>query len=282
VIISVASGKGGTGKTLVATSLALSLQDGAVQLLDCDVEEPDAHILLQPRFGSHCPVTVPVPRVDETRCTYCGSCSDACVYNAIAVMGKAVLVFPELCHACGACAYFCPEDAITEEGREVGVVQAGRAGRMRFVHGRLAIGEAMAGPVIRAVKAWGDPRATVIIDAPPGTACPVVEAVRGSDFCLLVTEPTPFGLHDLTLAVALIRDLAIPCGVVINRDGVGDDAVERYCAEQSLPVLLRIPFDRRIAELYCRGLTLAEGMPEWRAAFRELFEKVRGLAPVGV
>jgi MinD superfamily P-loop ATPase len=282
VIISVASGKGGTGKTLVATSLALSLDEGAVQLLDCDVEEPDAHILLRPQFGSHRPVVVPVPRVDEARCTYCRRCSAACVYNAIAVMGKTVLLFPELCHGCGACTYLCPEDAITEESREVGVVEVGRAAGVRFVHGRLAIGEAMPAPVIRAVKARADHAATVIIDAPPGTACPVVEAVRGSDFCLLVTEPTPFGLYDLTLAVALTRDLAVPCGVVINRHGLGDDAVDRYCAEQGLPVLLRIPFDRRIAELYCRGVTLAEGMPEWKRPFRELFEGVRGLVPAGV
>ncbi len=282
MIISVASGKGGTGKTLVATSLALSLDAGAVQLLDCDVEEPDAHILLRPHFGSHRPVVVPVPRVNETLCTYCARCSEGCVFNAIAVMGRSVLVFPELCHGCGACAYLCPEDAIIEEDREVGLVETGRAGKVRFVHGRLAIGEAMPAPVIRAVKARADHRATVIIDAPPGTACPVVETVRGSDFCILVTEPTPFGLYDLTLAVALMRDLAVPCGVIINRDGVGDDAVDRYCAEQGLPVLLRIPFDRRIAELYCRGVTLAEGMPEWRKAFTDLFERVRGLAPVGV
>ncbi len=282
MIISVASGKGGTGKTLVATSLALSLEEGPVQVLDCDVEEPNAHIFLHPQIDSESPVTVPVPRVDETRCTYCGRCSEACVYNAIAVMGKTVLTFPELCHGCGVCAYVCPEDAIREEKRAVGVVRVGRAGRAQFVEGRLAIGEAMPAPVIRAVNARADPNATVIVDAPPGTACPVVEAVRGSDFCLLVTEPTPFGLYDLTLAVALLRDLAVPCGVVINRDGLGDDAVERYCAGQGLPVVLRIPFERRIAELYCRGVTLAEGMPEWKAAFRKLFARVQELVPVGV
>jgi MinD superfamily P-loop ATPase len=282
MILSVASGKGGTGKTLVATSLALSLDERAVQLLDCDVEEPDAHILLRPEFERSEPVLVPVPQVDHERCTYCARCSEVCVFNAIAVMGKTVLVFPELCHGCGACSHLCPEDAISEEGREVGLVETARAGKVRFIHGRLAIGEAMPVPVIRAVKARVDPRATAIIDAPPGTACAVVETVRGSDFCLLVTEPTPFGLYDLALAVELMRDLSIPCGVVINRDGLGDDAVDRYCAEQGLPVLLRIPFDRRIAELYCRGVTLAEGMPEWRAVFGDLFERVRGLAPVGV
>lgn len=282
MIISVASGKGGTGKTLVATSLALSLEEEPVQLLDCDVEEPDSHILLHPRIDSESPVTVPVPHVDEARCTYCGRCSEACVYNAIAVMGKTVLTFPELCHGCGVCAYVCPEDVISEQKREVGAIRVGRAGQAQFVEGRLAIGEAMPSPVIRAVRARADPDAAVIIDAPPGTACPVVETVRGSDFCLLVTEPTPFGLYDLTLAVALLRDLAVPCGVVINRDGLGDDAVDRYCSEEGLPVLLRIPFERRIAEHYCRGVTLAEGMPEWRAAFRGLFDRVQELVPVGV
>jgi MinD superfamily P-loop ATPase len=283
VIISVASGKGGTGKTLVATSLAFSLgESGPVQLLDCDVEEPDAHLLLRPSLDSARSVMQPVPKVDKSRCTFCGRCSEVCAFNAIAVMGRTVLLLPELCHGCGACAYLCPEGAITEEGREVGTIGAGMAGSVRFAQGRLAIGEAMPVPVLRAVKALADTSNTVIIDAPPGTGCPVVEAVRGSDFCLLVTEPTPFGLHDLTLAVELMRDLAIPYGVIINRDALGDDAVERYCAEQDVPVLLRIPFDRRIAELYCRGVTLAEGMPEWKGAFRGLFEKVRGLVPAGV
>jgi MinD superfamily P-loop ATPase len=282
VIIAVASGKGGTGKTLVATSLALSLEKGTVQLLDCDVEEPDAHVLLRPSLDSASPVMQPVPKVDEERCTFCRRCAEVCAFNAIAVMGKTVLLLPELCHGCGACAYVCPEGAITEEGREVGAIETGTAGSVRFAQGRLAIGEAMPVPVIRAVKALADTSTTVVIDAPPGTGCPVVEAVRGSDFCLLVTEPTPFGLHDLTLAVELTRELAIPCGVIVNRDGVGDDGVDRYCAEQGLPVLLRIPFDRRIAELYCRGLTLAEGLPEWKAAFRELFLSVRGLVPAGV
>jgi MinD superfamily P-loop ATPase len=282
MIISVASGKGGTGKTLVATSLALSLEKGTVQFLDCDVEEPDAHLLLRPSLDSARPVMLPVPKVDETRCTFCGHCSEVCAFNAIAVMGRTVLLLPELCHGCGACAYLCPEDAITEGGREVGTIEVGMAGNVRFAQGRLAIGEAMPVPVIRAVKALADTSTAVIIDAPPGTGCPVVEAVRGSDFCLLVTEPTPFGLHDLTLAVELMHDLAIPCGVIINRDGLGDDAVERYCAEQGVAVLLRIPFDRRIAELYCRGVTLAEGMPEWKGAFRDLLEKVRELVPAGV
>jgi MinD superfamily P-loop ATPase len=282
MILAVASGKGGTGKTLVATSLALSAEgQGPVQLLDCDVEEPNAHILLRPTITSSRPVLVPVPKVDREKCTYCRVCSEACPYNAIAVMGENVLVFPELCHGCGVCTYVCPEDAISEEGREVGVVEEGRAGEVRFVEGRLAIGEAMAPPVIRAVKQRADRSSTVIIDVPPGNSCPVVEAVRGSDFCLLVTEPTPFGLHDLALAVELARKLAIPCGVVINRDGSGDERVERYCAQQRIPVLLKIPLDRRIAELYCRGQTLVAGMPSWRNAFHDLLTSIQQVAAAG-
>jgi len=281
MILAVASGKGGTGKTLVATSLALSLEEqGPVQLLDCDVEEPNAHVLLRPTITSSWPVLVPVPKVDKDKCTYCRVCSEACPYNAIAVMGENVLVFPELCHGCGVCSYVCPEEAISEEGREIGVVEEGRAGEVRFVQGRLAIGEAMAPPVIRAVKQRADRSSTVIIDVPPGNSCPVVEAVKGSDFCLLVTEPTPFGLHDLALAVELATKLNVPCGVVINRAGSGDQEVERYCAQQHIPVLLKIPLDRRIAELYCRGQTLVAGMPTWRKAFRDLLDSIQRLVVV--
>jgi len=198
MIISVASGKGGTGKTLVATSLALSLIDNyKVQLLDCDVEEPNANILLRLDMKLSQPVYIPIPKVDETKCTYCGKCAEVCAYNAIAVLKEKVLVFPELCHGCGACSYLCAESAITEEGRQVGIVERGNSGNLELVQGKLAIGEAMAPPVIREVKKYLDPANMVIIDVSPGTSCPVVEAVEGSDFCLLVTEPTPFGLNDL-------------------------------------------------------------------------------------
>jgi MinD superfamily P-loop ATPase len=224
---------------------------------------------------------VPVPAVDKEKCTYCGLCSEACVYNAIAVAGRTVLVFRELCHGCGACSYVCPAGAISEEPRQVGVVESGRAGGVRFVGGRLNVSEAMAGPLIRAVKKLADAKATVILDAPPGTSCPVVETIRGSDFCVLVTEPTPFGLSDLTIAVEVAREMNVPCGVVINRDGPGDEGVERYCAQGGIPVLMRIPFDRRIAEAYCRGETLAAAMPSWQEAFRQLFDRVRGLAALG-
>ncbi len=276
MIIAVASGKGGTGKTLVATSLALSLINRkAVQLLDCDVEEPNAHILLRPLFTHKQAVTIPIPRVDEARCTYCGKCAEVCIYNAIAVVGEKVLIFPELCHGCGACQYLCPEDAISEEGREIGVLEFGRVGGLEFVHGKLNIGEAMAPPVIRQVKKHINQDGLVIIDVPPGTSCPVVETVKGSDFCLLVTEPTSFGLNDLTLAVEMVSRLDIPCGVVINRDGVGDKGVEEYCLKEGVPIMLQIPLDIRIAQLYSRGITLVEGMPEWQESFVRLFDNIK-------
>lgn len=276
MIISVASGKGGTGKTLVATNLALSLKDEVkVQFLDCDVEEPNAHIFLRPTLDHREPVCIPVPAVDEERCTYCRRCAEVCAYKAIAVVKKKVLIFPQLCHGCGACTYLCPERAISEEGKEIGVVEWGQSDGLGFVHGRLAVGEAMAPPVIRRVKQQIDAGSVAIIDVSPGTSCPVVEAIRDSDYCILVTEPTPFGLNDLVLAVEVTRKLAIPCGVVINRAGVGDGKVEDYCAKNDVPLLLNIPLDMRIAGLYSRGELLIEGMLEWRQPFLDLFENIK-------
>jgi MinD superfamily P-loop ATPase len=276
MIISIASGKGGTGKTLVATSLALSLKDRErVQLLDCDVEEPNDHIFLKPVISRREAVCIPVPRVDEKKCTYCGKCAEVCAYNAIAVLPQRVLVFAELCHGCGACSYLCPEKAISEEGRETGVVEQGKSDGIDFVQGRLTVGEAMPSPVIRRVKEYANPDGVVIIDVPPGTSCPVVESVKDSHFCLLVTEPTPFGLNDLVLAVETVRELDIPLGVVLNRAGVGDNKVEEYCRRENIPILLTIPLDTEIARLYSRGMTLAEGMPQWQERFIGLFEKIR-------
>jgi len=276
MIISVASGKGGTGKTLVAVNLALSLENETqVQFLDCDVEEPNAHIFLKPLIEHQEVVCIPVPQVDEQRCTFCGKCAEVCAYNALAVLKSHVLVFPELCHGCGACSYLCPENAICEVGRGIGVVEGGRSGDIEFVQGRLTVGEAMASPVIRKVKEPINPKKTVIIDVAPGTSCPVMEAVKGSDFCLLVTEPTPFGLSDLALAVEVMRRLGIPSGVLVNRAGVGDNRVEEYCLTEGIPVLLQIPLDREIARLYSQGIPLIEGMPQWRHAFHRLFEDIQ-------
>ena len=278
MIISVASGKGGTGKTLVATSLALSLIDNhKIQLLDCDVEEPNANILLHLALSQGKRVYVPIPKVDETDCTYCGKCAEICAFNALAVIKEKVLVFPELCHGCGACSYLCPESAITEEGREVGVVERGDSGNLQVIQGKINVGEAMAPPVIREVKKYIEPANIVIIDVAPGTSCPVVEAVEGSDFCLLVTEPTPFGLNDLLLAVEVVRKLGISCGVVVNRAGIGGEEVEQYCLREGIPILSRIPLDRNIARLYSEGIPLVKGIPRWREAFLRLFQDIKSM-----
>jgi MinD superfamily P-loop ATPase len=282
MIISVASGKGGTGKTLVATSLALSLKDShKVKLLDCDVEEPNAHVFLAPDIDGKEAACIPVPKINESKCTHCGKCAEVCAYNAIAVLGEHVLTFSPLCHGCGACSYLCPEKAITEENRETGVVEWGQADGLEFVQGKLTVGEAMAPPVIRKVKERANGAGVVIIDAPPGTSCPVVESIKGSHFCLLVTEPTPFGLNDLVLAVETVRELDIPCGVILNRAGVGDAGVEKYCLKENIPILLTVPLDTEIARLYSRGITLAEGIPEWKERFTELFERIRGMIDEG-
>jgi MinD superfamily P-loop ATPase len=271
MVISVASGKGGTGKTTVATGLAIVA--GRAQFLDCDVEEPNAHLFLHPRLTERGPVTILVPEIDAERCTLCGRCSEACQFHALAVMGNQTLVFPELCHGCGACALACLEGAIAEVPREVGVVESGVSSKIAFVHGRLNVGEPMATPVIRAVKEHRANRSLTIVDAAPGTACPVVEAVKGSDFCLLVTEPTPFGLSDLRLAVEVMEKLALPCGVVINRSGEGDEATEAFCASNELPLLGRLPFDRRIAEAYAHGRHPVYALPELGRQLEEILER---------
>jgi len=276
MIISVASGKGGTGKTLVATSLVLSLKDRErVQLLDCDVEEPNDHIFLKPVITGSETVCIPIPEIDEKKCTYCGKCAEVCVYHAIAVFAQHALVFPNLCHGCGACSYLCPEKAISEVGREIGVVEWGHSDGIDFVQGRLNVGEPMPTPVIRKVKEKADHQGTVVIDISPGTSCPVVESIKGSDYCLLVTEPTPFGLNDLILAVETVKELEVPHGVIINRAGAGDRKVEEYCRREGIPVLLSIPLDTDIARLYSQGIALVEGMPQRRDGFHRVFEGIQ-------
>ncbi|MFO7676529.1 MAG: ATP-binding protein [bacterium] len=275
MVVAVASGKGGTGKTTVAVSLALVTGS---QYLDCDVEEPNGHIFLKPAITGRAVVNKLVPEVDPGKCTLCHECSRACAYHALAVLPGRVLVFPELCHSCGLCAWVCPEKAISEKEIPIGVVETGAGGSTGFVQGRLNIGEPMAVPVIRAVKREISTDGGAILDAPPGTSCPVVQSVLGSDFCLLVTEPTPFGLHDLTLAVETLRRLDIRFGVVLNRADIGDDKTEQWCSAEGIPILMRIPHDRRIAEAYSRGMSLVEALPGYRAAFGELWQRVRELA----
>jgi MinD superfamily P-loop ATPase len=275
LIITIASGKGGTGKTTVSTNLALSLNSG-VQLLDCDVEQPNAHLFIHPVMNQTETVTVPVPEVDMSKCTLCGKCNEICQYNAIVVVGDTVLPFEELCHSCGGCMEVCPENAISEKGRQLGVIQKGHCNGMEFINGKLRVGEAMSPPLIKKVLSFANPDRVGIVDAPPGTSCPVIASMKNADFVILVTEPTPFGLHDLKLAAGAVKLLGIPCGLVINRSDMGDNRVHQYADEENLPVLMEIPFDRRIAEAYSRGEMLIEVIPEWREKFLDLYEKVKG------
>lgn len=271
--IAIASGKGGTGKTTVAVNLARLLsREQAVQYIDCDVEEPNGHLFLHPHISRSHPVTIPVPQIDDTLCTHCGACSKLCQYHAIASLPTLTMVFPELCHGCGGCMRVCPVAAISEIGREIGVIESGMAAEVEFLHGRLNVGEAMSPPLIRALWQYEDSRALMILDAPPGTSCPVITAIRNADAVILVTEPTPFGLHDLTLAVEMVRELNIPLGVVINRADIGDDRVEKYCAEEGIAIWGRIPHDRCIAEAYSRGEMAIDALPESAAYFTTIAE----------
>jgi len=306
MIVTVASGKGGTGKTTIAVSLALSLTADVAALtssradaaaltlsraerglanpanplfLDCDVEEPNAALFLNPTIQERRKVGQMIPEVDLEKCIYCGRCAEVCQYNALAVAGEKVLVFPELCHGCGSCTLNCPTEAIHEVLHVSGTIERGFNGPVEFAQGTMNVGEPMAVPIIRQLKQWVIPpdhgSRPVILDAPPGTACPVVESMRGAHFVLMVTEPTPFGLHDLRLAVEVARDeLGLPVGVVVNRDGVGDQGVEDYCDAEGIPIMARIPLDRRIAETYSEGIPLVEALPEYRERFIELWQRI--------
>jgi MinD superfamily P-loop ATPase len=286
-VIAVASGKGGTGKTTIAVSLALSLEKAL--FLDCDVEEPNAHIFLKPALEYTKNAHILIPRVDEEKCTGCGLCSDVCSYSALAVLpdGKGqkegkkrkgrVLLFDHLCHGCGACSRLCPQGAIREVPKPIGVVEAGQTGDIRFVHGRLTIGEILSPSLIRQVRRYAEDSSSslpVIIDAPPGTSCPMVASVKGADFCILVAEPTPFGLSDLRQTVDVIRRMDIPFAVILNRDGIGDGRVEEYCASEGIEILMKIPFDREIARFYAEGIPLVEARPRFRAELLKIYEGI--------
>ncbi len=276
MIIAVASGKGGTGKTTVSLNLARAY-GALVQVLDCDVEEPNCHLFLKGKLLGEETVSIPIPQVDESLCNACGECSHFCQYHAIASLGTVPLVFPEMCHGCGGCARVCPQKAIREVDKRIGTVGMLQVENITLIQGKIDIGVAMAPPLIRAVKARLQAGLPAILDAPPGTSCPVIAAIQGADFVILVTEPTPFGLNDLKLAVDMVRELKLPFGVVVNRMGVGDDRVHIFCRQESIPVILEIPDDRRIAEVYSRGMLIVDALPEYRGLFRSLIEKTLNL-----
>ena len=273
--IAIASGKGGTGKTTIATAFAqaLSKANKSVSLLDCDVEGPNSHIFIQPELDQFEDVNMLIPSVDAETCTGCGKCAEVCQFHAIVVIGGQTLVFPEMCHGCGSCTLICPEKAITEIPNRLGILEGGlsREG-IRFAHGILNIGEPMAVPVISKLKKWQDlmDAEVVLIDSPPGASCPVVESLRGADFIILVTEPTPFGLHDLRQAYKVTQELGIPAGVIINRAGIGDTGVEQYCEEVGLQIFMQIPLEREIGQGIAQGKSLLEIKPEYENRFLEL------------
>ncbi|MBU4532359.1 MAG: ATP-binding protein [Eubacteriales bacterium] len=276
MMVAVASGKGGTGKTTLSAALADALGDEVI-LLDCDVEEPNAALLMHPEWLDRYPVHTPVPTFRADDCTQCGECVSVCAYNALAKIGDDILVFNQLCHGCGACLYFCTPRALTEDYRQIGSVQCGHSGNVRVVEGRLNLGEVLAPVVIKAVKRECKDASRVIVDSPPGTSCPVIAALDGVDFCVIVAEDSAFGLHDMQALVEVLRVLQIPFGVVVNRAGLGDDRVLRFCEREGIRVLESIPFDRQIARLTGRGYLFTAEMPEWRPKMRRIWSEIEGV-----
>jgi len=293
--IAIASGKGGTGKTTIATNLACSIarMGKDAQYLDCDVEEPNGHIFLKPDIEKTEDVTIGVPEVDTELCDGCGKCGQLCQYSAIICLKDTVMTFEQLCHSCGGCMAICPQAAIKEKQRKIGIAEFGKADGVYYGAGKLDIGSIQSPALIKHVKReainiyygegkvdTGDIQSTVIIDVPPGTSCPVIEAVKGADFVLLVTEPTPFGLNDLELAVEMVRELKLPFAVVINRCDIGDDRVVRYCQQQDIEILLEIPNDRLVAEAYSKGIKIIDAIPSYEEMFLQLYQRIDARAAV--
>ena len=269
--IAIASGKGGVGKTTIAINLALAIKK--IHLLDCDVEEPNDNIFLNFDLKKLKDVNVLIPSIDRQKCTLCGDCVKACKYNALAVIPNNLMFFPELCHGCGLCKMVCKYDAIEEKERKIGEIFYGSKGGIKLYQGLLNIGEAMATPVIKELKKFSGEN--TIIDAPPGNACPVIEAIYDADYVILVTEPTPFGLHDLKIAVEIVRKFKIPFGVIINKYGIGDNGVEKYCKKEEIKILMKIPHSKEIAKFYSEGIPFVLKMKEWKEKFLELYEEIK-------
>lgn len=275
--IAIASGKGGTGKSTVATNLAYILSEryDDVVIIDCDVEEPNCHIFLKPEITSSEVVFSAVPEINKEICTGCGKCKEICQFNALALIKKDVIVFPELCHGCGGCWLVCPVGAIEKGKKEIGTIEKGRANKLSFVHGRSRIGEPMSPPLIKKTKKTGSEHNIQILDCPPGTSCPIIAAVDGADFVLMVTEPTPFGLYDLRLAVDVMRKMEKDFAIVINRSSDNDHLIESFALKEDINILTKIPDDIRIAECYSRGELILKALPEYKKAFQPILELVK-------
>lgn len=273
MIISIASGKGGTGKTFIATNLASSIEN--VQIIDCDVEEPNVYLFLKPKIEKRSDVLNFIPEVDDNLCDGCGECQNFCEFNAIIMIKEKPLIFPELCHNCGGCRIICKLNAIKETYHKVGTIFEGKNNSIDIVFGELEIGEPVATNVIREVKKKIDKNKNVIIDSPPGSSCSFVESVKGSDFTILVTEPTPFGLHDLKITVDVLRKMNISFAVIINRSGLGDKNVYKYCENEKIPILLEIPYDRKIAEIYSKGELIISYFSEYKNQLIDVYKKIK-------
>jgi len=279
--VSVASGKGGTGKTTVAVSLALSVKNTVY--VDADVEEPNGFLFIKPIIENEFSYSEPIPEIHTDKCIFCGKCADACVYKAIAILKpiKKAMFFPELCHSCGLCSYVCPvKGAIREVMREKGKIMKGSKDSREFIEGILNVGEASATPLIRGMKKYIPEGKDVIIDSPPGTSCPVVESIEDSDFVLLVTEPTPFGLNDLQLAVQVVRELELPFGIVVNKYEEENNLIRNYARKEGIAILGEIPFSREIAEAYSRGVPVIDVLPDGKRFFANIFGKIKREAKI--
>ena len=277
--IVIASGKGGTGKTTVTSALA-HIWPAPVLAADLDVEAPNLHLFLHPEISKTRPHSIMVPKVDEEKCTHCRACADICQFAAINLLGDMIYTAEEMCHGCGGCLAVCPENAISEGSREVGEIRWGTAGPVSYVGGRLRVGEAMSPPLIRAVKKAAVNQARdmdILMDAPPGVSCPVVTSALDADLVVMVTEPTPFGLHDLKLARTAFAQMGLALAVVVNRDGIGDDGVHDFCCQENLPIAAKIPYSENAARQYAAGQPLS-GLEEFKPLFAGLVSKIRMMA----
>ena len=277
--IAVASGKGGTGKTSIATSLSQCLtKQSPIHYMDCDVEAPNGHLFLKPIISSESDAVVMIPEWLEERCTLCGKCTEVCQFHALVKAGQKIMVFPQLCHGCGSCSLNCQEQAFREVPYPIGKLQFGiTPDGIRFSNGLLTIGEPMATPIIRQLKKAHpqQPDEIEIRDAPPGASCSVVETLRGTDFVLLVTEPTSFGLHDLRQMVSIVKEMHIPAGIIVNRDGMNGAGMEDALLSFDLPILMKIPFDRELATGLARGETIIQIRPDYKQKFQEMYFQVK-------